>query len=912
MADDEQEDTPKELQPHGNEEVEQKQEELDTLTVENGPFQCHTLIQNLPHELEYVCFEAYDNNIYLGTTTGDLLHYFEIEPRNYMLVSQTKFNPESSHQIDKILILPNIERALVLCNNNLVLFLLPEFAPAPNTTTFKGISDMAIRGYSEHSKSYKFYATQEDSIKLFKASLSGILLAKTYDFKLSDKLCAHGQILAVAKLNSYELLNLRNSSVVPLFRISETDAPLKPVITEFSKDEFLVATGGGSYQDSSIALIVNHNGDVVNGTIVLENFPSNVVVDYPYIIVNFGPQRVYIYRIGYEPKIVQRITTSSPLRIARISKIFSGFRKTETKDKVTDKLRKVSLIKGTSQLRIDNERAYIDEIFEEESSLAIYGNSGIYLLVRNSAVLDFTQHGESEIDAIESYLVENRKTDQTKFKQIENNYLSTMVLLLIILHCKTIDESIINRWCSASNFIDVRLLFYILGFQVYGEIWINNGLIKFVEKLKLLKLIHKCNHVTRLLQMINDALKKQSIKSLITDLDNVTKTIDVNMFKQQLKDDDQIDVNLFEENSLDEIIKLIEDSPDRYIDLLLKIYERRGMLQDSLNILKRRKDTRRMLKCLEQNLGKFSTSYTSEQLTDDLMYIINESSKVDSSLITELLNILSSAQVDPHKLISKLSDNTSVKVLIIEKLGADDTNEKQFLIDYYIAQLQETVQEKKLWELFGEFTSVYSKDMNYTKTSITEFFIIKLKNNDECKTFIKLYRNIKAICEKDEDSTLTKSIINQVKEFDIGHILTLLFLPHNDTASYLTKEELFEVFMASNDFLSIEKCLNQKNILEVLQHYVALSKIQGSVGLITQLIQRNLNCIKDEKILLSVLKELPVEFAFNTLFNVIFCIVKGLDSENKELELQKALLKGEIHIYNEIAGKFIEKGQKNL
>ena len=92
----------------------EEQEEEHTILMDRGPFHIHPLIQHLPSELKYTCFDAYDLNLYLGTDTGELLHYFEIERNNYMLVSQTKFNDDFDYPIFKFLLLPKIERAYIL------------------------------------------------------------------------------------------------------------------------------------------------------------------------------------------------------------------------------------------------------------------------------------------------------------------------------------------------------------------------------------------------------------------------------------------------------------------------------------------------------------------------------------------------------------------------------------------------------------------------------------------------------------------------------------------------------------------------------------------------------------------------------------------------------------------------------
>lgn len=199
------------------EKLEKQTENVIGLKLDQGPFEKHTLIQNLLPDLEYSCFEAYDENIYLGTKSGDLLHYFEIEQQNYMLVSRTKFDEESNKPISKIVLLPQIERALVLCDGILVVFLLPEFAPAPNTKKLKDVLDVTIRNYSSQFKFYKFYAIKQESIKMLKISSQSISTIQKFDFKLISKASAIDYTLMTSKVNSYEIINLKDSTTIPLF-----------------------------------------------------------------------------------------------------------------------------------------------------------------------------------------------------------------------------------------------------------------------------------------------------------------------------------------------------------------------------------------------------------------------------------------------------------------------------------------------------------------------------------------------------------------------------------------------------------------------------------------------------------------------------------------------------------------------
>ncbi|QLQ79857.1 hypothetical protein HG537_0C05060 [Torulaspora globosa] len=906
MAEQEEEGLPSD-QPQVSSGFEQRRDEF---IIEEGPFQSERLIDGLPSELEYVQCEAFEQNIYLGTSTGDLLHYFEIEPRNYILVSQTKFNSDLSVPIDKILLLPNIERALVLSNQTLVLFLLPEFAPAPNTLSLNGITDIAIRGYSSTSRSYKFYAAQAKSIKLLKVSSSAITLIKSFDFRSVTRMVAQGHHLAVAKQNNYEVLDLKTLKTIPLFRISEVNAPLRPVVVQFKKQQFLVATGGGSYDDSSMALVVNHNGDIVNASIVLDNYPSNVIVEYPYLIVRFKPNRVCIYRLEDELKLTQKIVTESlKLRVAKTSKNFSGFERPEIKERVVDMMRRVPLVGNANQLKIENEKVLVEDVFEERCSTVLYGSFGIHLLIKPPPVLVFSEHNEPGMRAIEEYLSQADQPCQSKFRLLENQYLRSLLLLLEVLHSPKIDLTLIRKWCAMSNTVEVRLLLYVLGFQIYGTLWIFNGLIDLVERLKSLKLHHKCDDLEWLLRSIKNEFEKNSAERPNGDYQNLMKTLDVNMFKLKFDEEqNDIDMTTYHEDSLAEIMRIIEANENIRLDLLLQVMQRRGMLSETIELLKKEGETKKLLRFLQENGDKLPSSYRS-QIIDDVLFIIEHEQQLEKKLISQVIDLLAALKADPRELLARVDKNASAKVLIIQELGPKDANDRQFLFEYYMAKMQEFLQDSDVQNVFKNCAVAYSQDVSYAKCTFKEFLIIKLKNNRKLWGFLENYETLKALSQEESYPSLMKSIFSEIETFDIDNILAILFLPDGEEArNFIASDRLLKIFISFNDFMSIEGLLDEANIIRVLEHYTSFKKRRQSLALVTKLLERNVNLLQDGATIISVIAHLPLDYNFDALFGSLFPVIQRIGSESKELELQKVLLKNQISAYNHFM-KRIEIGE---
>lgn len=209
--------------------------------------------------------------------------------------------------------------------------------------------------------------------------------------------------------------------------------------------------------------------------------------------------------------MLQSITTSgSDLKISKSDNVFTNTNNSEEfKEKIFNKLRLEPLTHNDNKFRIERERAFVEESYEEKTSLIVYNNLGIHLLVPTPMVLRFTSCEESEIDNIEDQLKKLAKKDLTKFEHIEAKYLMSLLLFLMTLHYDHIEDEVMKKWCDFSDKVDIRILFYMFGWKVYSEIWCFHGLINIVERLKSLKLTNKCENILKMLLMMKNELKKK-------------------------------------------------------------------------------------------------------------------------------------------------------------------------------------------------------------------------------------------------------------------------------------------------------------------------------------------------------------------------------------------------------------------
>ncbi|KAH0336384.1 hypothetical protein KCU81_g8613, partial [Aureobasidium melanogenum] len=114
----------------------------------DGAYVLRDLMRNAPlspdgeeeHHVHITCVDAWDGNLYIGTSAGEILHFVSIpsddsDQPTYILAS--RLQPEYSNKqhdalpaVEQILLLPSVGKACVLCHGTLTFYTLPELSPA--------------------------------------------------------------------------------------------------------------------------------------------------------------------------------------------------------------------------------------------------------------------------------------------------------------------------------------------------------------------------------------------------------------------------------------------------------------------------------------------------------------------------------------------------------------------------------------------------------------------------------------------------------------------------------------------------------------------------------------------------------------------------------------------------------------
>ncbi|SCU91412.1 LAFA_0F03598g1_1 [Lachancea sp. 'fantastica'] len=883
------------------------------VNASQGPLILETLIEYLPNDCSPTSFDAHDKNLYLGTQQGDLLHYFEMETKNYMLVSQTKFDPEHCEPIEAIRVLALIEIALVHTGGALHFFLLPEFAPVPNMGSIPNVCDFQVIRYSSSSNAYQIQVFGSEGAKKVTVFNKRIVTSDLVFSKPISRAKVYRKSMMASNGSNYELTDLKTKETVPLFHVSETGADLKPLVAIFNTDEFLVCCGN-SMEDSAMGLVVNCQGDITQGTLVFEKYPLDVLIDLPLILVDYGEHGVYVYQLemNNEPKIVQKFWSTSHdgrLRLAKTSNIFS-VDKPERKQQVVEKLRSVPLTPGTHEFRINEERAYVENNYEENTSSLLYSSAGIYLLSKEPVILQVNDYDEPTIEKINRILEHYRGLNYLgSHLKLEMHYLRLLQLFLMTLHCPSIDRSIVMEWCTSAVDVDLRIFLNLCDIEVFGDVWVPNGLIKFISETRGLKLSNKFTNFAEQLETIRVELRDDKLVS-IKDRENVSRSVDIAIVKYYVDHGLSVDLDQCEATSYLDILVLLKGKEEQYSRLMYDIYFRVGDYPSCLSLLKEGKNGPQISSFILENLTNLQKSqgYDDQRLLEDIVFLIETAANVleREPMMKDITDILSRSKLGVKDLISVPEKNVT-KMAILEALGSNDVNDKHFMIEYYVSRLREVLERDNLWEFLGALSASYAQDLDYLKPSLKTFLDLKLNTSPECSDLLHYGEKLRALMYADDDRLVFDAVVEKIKLFDIANML-LFFLVKDEDKHLIFEQDLLDKLMTYNDFETIDKLVTEKDVIKVLKFYLQLESKNDSFMLLKNHLGKHLNSMTSLEGLIEVLKLIPHDFGLADIVDSLALVLVKIKTMITNQELTKALLKQKIYKDVELLAQLEGKG----
>ncbi|KUJ21072.1 uncharacterized protein LY89DRAFT_704998 [Mollisia scopiformis] len=219
--------------------------------AETGPFVLRSLLQDLPlsaegdrDDIEINCVEFLDQNLYVGTTASEILHFVQIPPDpedasgqpSYILASRLPpafHEPQTSVRpgVQQILLLPKINKACILCNWTVTFYSLPELSPVFGSTQIRSCNwiggidlntDIKDVNNNGGKPAVTVLASLNKKIRVIKISEDPRGL-RTIDFAGSTTSVRRDSIACVADSRSYALLDVDRLAKIPLFPISSLD-----------------------------------------------------------------------------------------------------------------------------------------------------------------------------------------------------------------------------------------------------------------------------------------------------------------------------------------------------------------------------------------------------------------------------------------------------------------------------------------------------------------------------------------------------------------------------------------------------------------------------------------------------------------------------------------------------------------
>ncbi|KAL2356912.1 hypothetical protein BJ546DRAFT_1024250 [Cryomyces antarcticus] len=225
----------------------QRKKELELLSCS---YILRSLVDNVPLSADgqaadtYItCVEFWNDNLYIGTSAAELLHFVSIpadqdDPSGqptFILASRLEpaFNQQpvsdvSNPGVQQILLLPKVNKASILCNNTLTFYSLPELSPAFGNTklsscTWVGGLDQSVDDDGKGAPGVVIMICLKSRIRLVRIEEEAPRKVKILEFGGCLTTVRQGDRACVADSRSYALLDLENPSKNDLFPISSLD-----------------------------------------------------------------------------------------------------------------------------------------------------------------------------------------------------------------------------------------------------------------------------------------------------------------------------------------------------------------------------------------------------------------------------------------------------------------------------------------------------------------------------------------------------------------------------------------------------------------------------------------------------------------------------------------------------------------
>ncbi|KAK3725357.1 hypothetical protein LTR37_000327 [Vermiconidia calcicola] len=230
--------------------------EGSSAAASTGAYTLRDLISDIPlaadgdEQARISCVDAWNGNLYIGTSAGQVLHYVSIPPDpsdesgQASYIFATKLEPPFTTRqegddegVKQILLLGDAGKACILCNGTLTLYTLPELSPAyggkinqVGCTWIGGLDANLMGEESDSASGTVVVLCLKQRLRLIRV---GREARKLRDIELGgvSAIQRRGDLACVADGNAYSLLDVVNHRKNELFPVSSLSAaePEKPL-----------------------------------------------------------------------------------------------------------------------------------------------------------------------------------------------------------------------------------------------------------------------------------------------------------------------------------------------------------------------------------------------------------------------------------------------------------------------------------------------------------------------------------------------------------------------------------------------------------------------------------------------------------------------------------------------------------
>ncbi|KAI8988123.1 hypothetical protein BDF20DRAFT_970210 [Mycotypha africana] len=282
-----------------------------------------TISQAQPIDNHITAVSAWETDIYCGTSKGTVLHYVVEDTASLYKALQSSSPTRLENRIhlnlgkksvEKILLLPQVSRAVVLCDATLLFFSLPFFEPIPASfiQPIKGVfcfsHDVGEEGRIGEDGTVELVVVKRRTMQIYKI---GETVHLKKEMPLSDNaitVTRYGRMVCLADHQEYKLIHLKQATVTPLTPIPRVPATSTlsggasnsslvpcPKVAVVKKDEFVIVNGSADNQ--AIGIFVNANGDAIRGTLQWSSYPQALCIEFPYTAALLSNQTIEVHNI---------------------------------------------------------------------------------------------------------------------------------------------------------------------------------------------------------------------------------------------------------------------------------------------------------------------------------------------------------------------------------------------------------------------------------------------------------------------------------------------------------------------------------------------------------------------------------------------------------------------------------------